>query len=389
MRSKEEKIKDLLERGVEGVIKKDVLEKQLHGTKKLRIKFGIDPTAPDLHLGHAVVLRKLRAFQDLGHKLVLIIGDFTAQIGDPTGKNKTRPPLTEKEIKANLKNYLKEAGKIIDIRKAEVHYNSKWLKKLQGKELVHLLSLVSVQQMIERDDFSKRLKAGETIRIHELVYPIMQGYDSVVVKADVECGGNDQTFNLLTGRTLMEKFNLPPQNVFITPLLEGLDGEKKMSKSLGNYIGLTESADSMFGKIMSLPDRLMKKYFELCTDLSEIKIKEYVGGSPRDAKVTLAREIVALYHDKKKAAVAEEKFDRVFSKKEISEKDYIALSEISGGNNVVYVVESGVAKSNSEARRLIQQGGLEVNEKKDTSPYSNPKKGDVLKIGKRHFFRIK
>ncbi|MEK7094122.1 MAG: tyrosine--tRNA ligase, partial [Patescibacteria group bacterium] len=365
--SKEEKIEQLLTRGVESAVKKEALEKALKGNKKLRVKFGIDPTAPDLHLGHAVVLRKLRAFQNLGHNLVLIIGDFTAQIGDPTGKNKTRPPLTEKEVKQNMKNYLKEAGKIIDLKKAEVHYNSKWLKKLQGGKLIQLLSLISVQQMMERDDFSNRMKAGETIRIHELLYPVMQGYDSVMVKADLECGGSDQTFNLLVGRTLMEKFDMKPQNVLTTPLLEGLDGEKKMSKSLGNYIGLSEAPDQMFGKIMSLPDSLMKKYFELCTNLSDSEIKNIFSGSPRDAKVSLAYQITALYHGEKKAKDARDKFDRLFSKREVSEKDFSTISEIAGGNNVIYVVESKVAKSNSEARRLVEQGGLEVNGEKDRS----------------------
>jgi len=387
--SKEEKIQQILTRGVESAVKKEALEKALNSTKKLRVKFGIDPTAPDLHLGHAVVLRKLRAFQDLGHKLVLIIGDFTAQIGDPTGKNKTRPPLTEKEVKQNMKNYLKEAGRIIDLKKAEVHYNSKWLKKLQGGKLIQLLSLVSVQQMMERDDFSNRMKAGETIRIHELLYPIMQGYDSVMVKADIECGGSDQTFNLLVGRTLMEKFEMIPQNVLTTPLLEGLDGEKKMSKSIGNYIGLSEASDQMFGKIMSLPDGLMKKYFELCTNFSISEIKNILDGSPRDAKVSLAYQITVLYHGEKKAEEAREKFDRLFSKKEISEKDFSMIPEIAGGNNVIYVVESRVAKSNSEARRLIEQGGLEVNGEKDRSPHTTRQKGDVLKIGKHGFFKIK
>lgn len=387
--NKEEKIRRLLAKGVETAIPQESLEKVLSGTKKLRIKFGIDPTAPDLHLGHAVVLRKLREFQDLGHKLVLIIGDFTAQIGDPTGKNKTRPPLTEKEVKENMKNYLHQAAKIIDIKKAEVHYNSKWLKKLQGKKLLEVLSLITIQQMMERDDFSKRQNANEPIRIHELLYPVMQAYDSVAIKADIECGGSDQTFNLLTGRSLMEKFGLLPQGVLTTTLLEGLDGEKKMSKSLGNYVSLNELPKDMFGKIMSLPDGLMKKYFELCTTLSSEEIEDRLKSlSPREAKAELAYQITTLYHGEKKAKEARENFDKVFSKKEISASDAVILPYIEG-TITSYAVSSGISQSNGAARRLIEQGGFKVNGETVKDPNFKPQKGDILKIGKHSFFRLK
>ena len=321
--SKEEAVKKLLTHNVSEVIDRARLERRLLAGEKLRVKLGIDPTSPDLHLGHAVVLRKLREFQDLGCKAVLIIGDFTAQIGDPSGRDKTRPHLTEKEIKANMKKYLAQAGKIIDVKdvkKAEVAHNGKWLEKLGGGEVLKLLSLVTAQQIIERADFRERFSAHKPVRMHELIYPIYQAYDSVAVKADVELGGTDQTFNLMAGRDLMEKQGMPPQDIMTLPLLEGTDGEKKMSKSLGNYIALDDAPDEMFGKIMSVPDKLVEKYFALCTDLGEQEIKKLREGlKPKELKERLGVEIVKIYHDRLDAAKAKEDFETLFSKKETPE----------------------------------------------------------------------
>ncbi|MCR4322496.1 MAG: tyrosine--tRNA ligase, partial [Candidatus Azambacteria bacterium] len=253
----EQKIREILERGVEDVIVKEHLEAALRSGKKLRVKFGIDPTSPDLHLGHAVVLRKLKALQELGHTIVLIIGDFTATIGDPSGKSKTRPQLTAEDVGKNMRDYLDHAGRIINIKKAEVRYNSEWLEKLGGVKMLELLSLVSVSQILERDDFAKRLREHQSIRVHEMLYPIIQAYDSVMVQADLECGGTDQTFNMLMGRTLMDRMGKPPQDVLMVPLIEGTDGKEKMSKSLGNYIGISDAPQDMFGKIMALNDELI------------------------------------------------------------------------------------------------------------------------------------
>ncbi len=398
MQTNEEKIDDLLSRNVEEAIEKKHLKEALRGGKKLRVKLGIDPTSPDLHLGHAVVLKKLKAFQDLGHQIVLIIGDFTAQIGDPSGKVKTRPPLTEAEVNENMKNYLSQAAKIIDIKKTEIRYNGEWLKKMSIPELMKLLSLLSAQQILERGDFSKRIAAHESVRLHELLYPLMQAYDSVAIKADIECGGSDQIFNLLTGRTLMERLGLSPQDVLTVPLLVGLDGEKKMSKSIGNYIGLNESADQMFGKTMSVPDALMHSYFLLCTDLQESEIKKLEKEmGPRDLKAQLGYEIVKLYHGEKAAAAAREEFNKVFSKKEMPEDlpfHEVSLEMLSSGTVATLVRDSGVAKSNSEARRLVEQGALEIGGKVLKDPNLKLeslklKGGEQEKIGKKHFFRIK
>lgn len=392
----EKLIDEILSRGTEEIIDKEHLKNALLSGKRLRIKFGIDPTAPDLHLGHMVVLRKLREFQKLGHNIVLIIGDFTAMIGDPSGKSKTRPPLFAKEIKSNMKNYLRQAGAMIDIKKAEVHYNSEWLKKLNGVKILELLSLVSVNQILERNDFAKRLKNHQSIRAHELLYPIMQAYDSVMINADLECGGTDQTFNMFMGRTLMERMNKKPQDILTVPILEGIDGKDKMSKSLGNYIGVVDAPLDMFGKIMSIPDSLIIKYFALCTHLSQEDINKIsdrlkLGENPRDVKLDLAKNIVFFYHSEKEAKKAKEEFVKVFSEKEKpadikehkpSEKN-ISLVDL--------IAETGLAKSKSDARRLIEQSGVKVNDKIHNNWREGLKLngGEIIQVGKRNFVKIK
>lgn len=299
-----QKIEEILTSGMEEIIVKNHLEKQLKSGRNLRVKFGIDPTAPDIHLGHSVPLRKLKQFQELSHQIILIIGDFTAQIGDPSERKETRKPLTAEEIKKNMKEYLKQAGKIINLDKTEVIYNSEWFAKDNAKIIFKLARAGSIQQILRRTDFQKRLQKNQDITLLETLYPLLQGYDSVMVKADVEIGGTDQLFNLLMGRKVQRFYEMPEQDIMTVPLLEGIDGVKKMSKSAENYIGLTESPDSMVGKIMSLPDNLIVKYFLLCADIAEDKIKimgkDMQSGklNPRDAKARLAREIVALYHGK-------------------------------------------------------------------------------------------
>lgn len=361
--------------------------KKLNSGKKLRVKFGIDPTKPDIHLGHTVPLLKLREFQELGHKAVLIIGDFTAQIGDPSGQSAERKPLTEKEVKANMKHYLEQAGQVVDLKKAEITYNSKWLKKLNGGSFAKLLSLVSVQQILEREDFKKRLESGKSLRVHEILYPVLQGYDSVMVKADVEIGGTDQKFNLLTGRTLMERFSMAPQDIMTVPLIEGTDGVRKMSKSFGNYIGINDAPDDMFGKIMSIPDTLIKKYFTLLTN-AEMPTVE----NPRDAKLALAREIVKTHYTEAKAEKAKEYFIKTFSKKETPEEievKIISSDTLANGGTTTILVAIGASKSNSEARRLIDQGAVKADGKLVKDPNEKRKDGDVLKVGKHRFFKLK
>jgi tyrosyl-tRNA synthetase len=392
----EEKIQSILNRNVEQVIDAKHLEVALRSGKRLRVKLGIDPTSPDLHLGHAVVLKKLREFQDLGHKAVLIIGDFTAQIGDPTGRDKTRPPLSPGEIKENLKKYVAQAGKIIDVKKTEIRHNSEWLGTLKGAGMLQLLGMMSVQQIMEREDFQKRFSEHTTIRLHELIYPIMQGYDSVSVKADIELGGTDQTFNLLVGRDLMEKHAMKPQDILTVPLLVGLDGERKMSKSYGNYIGLTDKPQDMFGKAMSIPDAAMGTYFMFCTDLS----REEIGTlekecSPRDRKVRLAFEIVKTYHGEKTAKKAQDDFEKIYVKKDLSG---IKIPEIYVPDAIPMIDliilcfrEIGIEKSRGEARRLILEGGLQI----DGEAWKDPKaifktQTEVIRIASsgRHRFKL-
>ncbi len=404
--------KELLTRGVVEVIEKDHLEKALSGdpstglpgrarrARKLRVKFGIDPTAPDLHLGHTVPLRKLRQFQDAGHQAVMIIGDFTARIGDPTGRSEERKPLTEKQVKVNLKEYLKQAGKILNVKKLEVHYNSKWFLKEGVASILELSRAGTIQQVMHRADFKKRIDEGHDITMLEMMYPLFQGYDSVKVKADLEIGGTDQKFNLLMGRRVQRHFGVPEQDILTLPLLEGTDGVHKMSKSLGNYIGLTENPEIMFGKIMSIPDSLIVKYAELLTDLNLADMESAVKADPRSAKMKLAREIVKMYHNEKSAKSAEDEFVRVVSNKEApSDIRSMKLSTFGrspeGGkvkslSLLDLLIETKLAPSKSEARRLIDQGGVRIDGEKQTDPMKiiELKKEILLQVGKRNYLKI-
>jgi tyrosyl-tRNA synthetase len=390
MANKAELIEQLLSWNVEDSIQKDSLIKALDSGKKLRVKLGIDPTSPDLHLGHSIVLEKLRQFQELGHTAVLVIGDFTAQIGDPSGRDKTRPPLSAEDAKKNLKNYLKQAGKIIDVQKAEIVYNSEWLGKLDGKKLLELLSYVSLQQLTEREDFKKRLKENHSIQMHELLYPIMQGYDSVCIKADVELGGTEQLFNVLMGRELMDKMGMKPQNVMTMSLLVGTDGERKMSKSLGNYIGLDDEPGDMFGKVMSIPDALILDYAKQLLHSTTPEFEKSVIEEPKLSKEFLAFEIIKRYHNEIAAKKAKEQFDKVFSRNEIPDDAPELAIESKPISVLDLVMTAGVMKSKSDARRVIEQGGFEFKGEvyRDFKAILNPDGGETIRIGKRHFFRI-
>ena len=381
---------DLLTRGVAEVIEKEHLATALHSGRKLRVKFGIDPTAPDLHLGHTVPLRKLRQFQDAGHKAVLIIGDFTARIGDPSGRDKTRPQLSDKEIKQNLKTYLAQAKKVLDLKKTEIHNNSEWFKN-DGKLILELMGNMSMERVMERDDFEKRIQAGQEVTMLEALYPILQGYDSVAIRADLEIGGQDQKFNLLMGRRLQRKYGQSEQDVIMLPLLEGTDGVQKMSKSLGNYIGLEEKPEIMFGKIMSVPDKLILKYAELLTDLPLDKMSAKTKSDPRAAKMELSRTLVAMYHGKSAAKKAEEEFVRVVSKKELPQKIATLTLDPKPLTLVELLVKAKLASSKSEARRLIQQGGVKINEEKQSDPNKviSLEKEALLQAGKRKYLKIR
>ena len=363
------------------MIVKEHLEQALNSDKKLRVKFGIDPTAPDLHLGHTVPLRKLRQFQDAGHKAVLIIGDFTAMIGDPTGRSAERKPLTAEEVKANLKKYLKQAGKIIDIKKTEVSYNGKWFIKKGLSVVMEVARTGTLNQILQRAEFKKRIEDGGSVSISEAIYPLMQGYDSVEVKADIEIGGTDQKFNLLMGRQVQKHFGQKEQDVLMLPLLEGMDGVKKMSKSYDNYIGLDEKPNEMFGKIMRVPDNLIDKYYTLLTD------EERKSADPREAKLELGRIIVEMYHGVKTGEKAKEEFIKVFSKKEAPSE--ITTKTISDLQIISALVESGLAQSKSEARRLIEQKGVKVNGQTATDQFAVIESGAEIKVGHRFVKVIK
>ncbi len=387
-------IKNLLERGVEQIIDRENLKRRLLAGKKLRIKHGIDPTGPKIHLGRAVQFRKLKEFQDLGHQIVLIIGDFTARIGDASDKQSMRRPLSEKEIKRNMANYTNQIGKILDLKKTEVHYNSKWLKKFNLKDLINLATKFTAQQMINRRNFKERWEKNKEIGLHELLYPLCQGYDSVAIKADVEVGGTDQTFNLIAGRKIQEIFGQKPQDLVILKMLEGLDG-KKMSTSQGNVINITDNANEMFGKIMSMHDEMILKYFELCTnvpikEILEMEKQMKTGANPRNFKVRLAFEITKIYHGEKKAQRAWREFDRIFRDKKIPSK--IRTKNLKSGtwNIIDLVVESKLAPSKSEARRLIQQGAVKINNtiEKDWKKEINIKGNLLIQVGKHRFAKI-
>jgi tyrosyl-tRNA synthetase len=391
------KIEHLLTKNVEEVIEKNHLISALKSGKKLVVKYGADPTAPDLHLGHLIALRKLREFQDLGHKVVFIIGDFTARIGDPSGKSKTRPPLSPEEIKKNSQTYLEQVGKILDVKKAQICFNSRWLSKIKFDEILKLTSKFTVARILERDDFASRFKKGSAIGLHELLYPLIQAYDSVQIKADVEIGGSDQRFNMLSGRELQKEMGQKSQDVIIQPLLLGTDGKRKMSKSLGNYVGLAEPANIAFGKIMSIPDTLIIDYFELLTertpeDIGKINHALQRGEvNPRDLKIELTKEIVAALHSKKEAEQAAKEFEKVFSRRslpsqmpevKISKKEMTLLDLVAATKTI---------SSKSEARRLILQGGVKINSNPKKEPFEKIliKPGMVIRIGKLKFVRIK
>ncbi len=389
--SPEDQLK-ILKENTEDLIEERELLERLKSGRTLRVKLGVDPSRPDLHLGHAVVLRKLRQFQDLGHTVVLIIGDFTARIGDPSGRSKTRPMLSAEETKRNAISYQEQAFKILDKGKTELRFNSEWLDPLKFEDVIRLASKYTVARMLERDDFEKRYKAGEPISIVELLYPIAQAYDSVAVKSDVEMGGTDQKFNLLVGRKYQEEFGQSPQVVLTMPIIEGTDGTLKMSKSYGNYIGLTDPPEEIYGKIMSIPDSLMFKYAKLLTNLDVEKAKKDIESSklhPMEFKKSLAFEIVKWLYSQKDAENAQDKFVTTFSKREVPED----IKEIVGVNGIKltqFLKDIKAVDSTSEAKRLITQNGVKINQDtvEDVMMITNFKDGDILKIGKRKMYRI-
>lgn len=384
-------IEEILTRGVEEIIEKEDLKKALSSKKPLRVKLGIDPTSPNIHIGRAVVLWKLRAFQELGHKVVFIVGDFTGQIGDTSDKESERPMLTEVQIKENIKTYFKQAAKIIDPKKAEMHYNSKWLKKLGFLEIGKMANLFGLHEFEARENISKRLKAGKRVSLRELLYPIMQGYDSVAVKADIELGGTDQRFNLLAGRTIQPAYGQRPQNILMTTLMEGTDG-RKMSSSWGNVINLTDSSKDMFGKVMSVGDELIRKYFILATrvPLAEVDRIIEANKNPRDQKLILAQSITALYYDEKTAEKEKQAFLNQFSKGELPsdipthkfvEKNFTASA---------LLLTLGAVSSKSEAKRLIEQNGVKIDSvtlSKDQEIFLD-KQPKLVQVGKRKFYYI-
>ncbi|MFH1956050.1 MAG: tyrosine--tRNA ligase [Patescibacteria group bacterium] len=376
-------IEQVLTRGVKKIIERESLEKKLKSGKILTIKHGVDPTTPDLHLGYAVVYRKLRQFQDLGHKVIFLIGDFTGRFGDPTGKSEEIRFMREKkEVHKLAKNYIDQAVKILDKKKMEVRYNGEWYDKMNAEDLLRLMSKFTNAQMTQRDMFQERIKKGLDIGLHEPVYPVLQGYDSVMLKSDLTVIGSDQEFNELQGRRAQEMFGQEPQDLLIMPILTGTDGKNKMSQSLGNYIGITEEPDSQYGKIMSIPDKLLPAYFTLLTDLN-FNEKE----NPRDAKMKLAYEIVKNYHSEKEAEKAQENFIKLFQKKEIPDD----IQEIKVGTERDLgdiLLENKIIESKSEFRRLVDQGAIDVNNETIKDVYYKIEKSLVVKIGKKKFLKI-
>ena len=394
---------EMITRGTFDIVPKaDLKAKLLQSAKSgkpLQVKLGLDPTAPDIHLGFAVVLRKLRQFQDLGHEVVIIIGDYTALIGDPSGRSTTRPMLSSEEIAANGKTYVTQLAKVLDPEKTIVRFNSEWLGKLSFAELVNLASKMTVAQVMQREDFANRFSLGQPIGLHELLYPLAQAYDSVAIHADVEMGGQDQTFNNLAGRALQKELGQEPQVVLLMPLLVGLDGIKKMSKSLGNYVGISEAPIIMFGKLMSISDSLMPSYFELCTDVPMEEVRTLTDGNlthPREAKKRLGREIITLYHGAEAAQSADDKFERVHKEHQVPEEmpEITVPLDLCTADGQVRVtallVAAGLAPSSGEAKRLIQQGGVSVDGLKLTDPAGmlEIQTGQVIKVGKNRFVRL-
>jgi tyrosyl-tRNA synthetase len=402
-RSIEEQI-EYLKRGVVDLIREDDLRRKLERSVEtghpLRVKLGADPTAPDLHLGHTVVLRKLRQFQELGHTVIFLIGDFTGMIGDPTGRSATRPPLSREEIEANAETYKQQVFKILNPERTVIEFNSRWLGALRSEEWIRLTAKVTVAQILEREDFQKRLREGSPISLHELLYPVAQAYDSVVLGADVELGGTDQKFNLLVGRDLQREFGQEPQVVMTVPLLVGTDGVQKMSKSYGNYIGITEPPEQIYGKIMSISDEVMWTYYELLTDVPPEELTRWRAEAeagrlnPRDVKAQLARRLVAEFHSEVAARRAEEEFTRIFRERGLPSEIPIFPLSASVGERVELarvLVQSGLAPSMREARRLIEQGGVQVNGERVRDPRAHivvtPE--FLLQVGKRRFLRVR
>lgn len=395
----EEQYNILAENTVEIIVEEEFrrkLERSVAENKPLRCKLGIDPSAPDLHLGHAVVLHKLRQFQELGHHVIIILGDFTGMVGDPTGRSETRKQLTEEEVLANARTYQDQIFNILDPDRTEMVFNSEWLAKLNFADVIKLASSLTVARMMEREDFSRRYQENIPISIHEFFYPLMQGYDSIAIRADIEFGATEQKFNLLMGRQLQREYGQEPQIAFTMPILVGTDGVQKMSKSLGNYIGITEPAEDIYGKTMSISDDLMPEYYHLATALPSDEVNDILAGiknqtvHPRDAKMRLAREIVALYHGSQAAREAEDRFKQVFQKGQIpGEMPSFTFAASAGIIDVM--VDAGLASSKSEARRLIQQNGVRINgETVGSIDMELSKTGEVvIQVGKRKFARIK
>lgn len=390
---------EIIKRGIVDLIEEEELVKKLERYyqtgKPLKIKAGFDPTAPDLHLGHTVLLRKLKHFQDLGHDVYFLIGDFTAMIGDPTGRSETRPALTKEQVLENAKTYKEQVFKILDPEKTKVVFNSAWFSEMTAEDIIRLCAKYTVARILEREDFKKRFESGLPIAIHELIYPLFQAYDSVALEADIELGGTDQLFNLLIGRDIQREYGQAPQVIITLPLLEGLDGVQKMSKSLGNYVGIMESPKEMFGKIMSIPDSLMWKYYELLTDLPLDEIfgmkKEVEEGllHPKEVKKRLARLIVSQYHSEEEALKAEEEFERVFSKRELPSE--VETFEIKEGKAYLprLLRDLGIIKSSSEAKRLISQKAIDINRETITTEEFEFTRGEhILRIGKKRFVKF-
>jgi len=378
---------DIILSGIQDIVTKEELEDKLKRKKVLTIKYGADPSRPDLHLGHYLCLRKLKQFQDLGHRVIFIIGDFTAMIGDPSGKSKTRPMLTREEVEENSRTYLEQAFKVLDKDKTEIRYNSEWLSRLTPEDIIRLSAKVTVARMIDRDDFSERYKKGIPISLHEFLYPIFQAYDSVYIKADVEIGGSDQHFNFALTREIMRQMGIEPQ-VFITlPLLEGIDGKLKMSKSYGNSINFLDEPKDIFGKVMSIPDELILKYYNLVLLKEGKEIEEFVKKNPMEAKENLAYEITKIFHGEEEAKKAKEYFDRAFRKREIPED----IPEHRTQKKRIFEIlfESKMVQSKSEARRLIRQGAVDLNGENVKDENFIPEKGEYkVKIGKKKFLKL-
>ena len=395
----EEQLAILTSRTVEVISPEELLRKLKRRGRPLRVKLGMDPTAPDLHLGHTVVLQKLRQFQELGHEVIFLIGDFTGMIGDPSGRSETRKPLTAEEVARNAETYKSQIFKILDRAKTRIEFNSKWLGTMSGQGLIELAARYTVARMLERDDFQHRYREGLPISIHEFLYPLIQGYDSVALQADVELGGTDQKFNLLVGRELQRDFGQEPQVIMTLPLLEGLDGVQKMSKSVGNYIGIDEPAKEIYGKVMSIPDSLLLRYYELVTPLAAEEIDRIRQGlhtgslHPRDAKANLGKVLVTLYHGAEAAEKAAAEFDRVFRDRQVPEEVEAARIVTTDQHLLLPLVltEAGLTPSNSEARRLIRQGAVEVDGKRvtDVDYELATDREHLIRVGKRRFKKVR